>query len=173
MKEIVAEIRKTNKAIAKFMGYTFYHQGIDIDDSDCGGIYTRIEVFSKIPILVNEYPDADQYYFKDVPNPDYRVENSKRWRNDKEFLGWNTLNYDQYITELNYHCSWNELMHVVKKIEDLGFEVQIKTNLTIISGNGFSEKFYHEDKLPITYKAITAFINWYNTNKTQGAEGGI
>ena len=88
--------KKTNKLIAEFMGYIYYHSGVDIDNSDCGGIYEKTEVFSKVPILVNDYDEC--VYFKDVPNPDYRKVNTM-WNNDIEFISWSTLNYKDYITD--------------------------------------------------------------------------
>ena len=66
------QIKEGNRKLAEFMGYTFYHKGVDIDTSDIGGIYERFEVFSKVPIMVDEYPEEDQYYFSDFPNPDFK-----------------------------------------------------------------------------------------------------
>lgn len=119
-------IKEGNRMIAEFMGYTYYHPGVDIDTSDCGGIYERFEIFSKIPIEVDEYPESDQYYFKEIPNPDYKNENSTRWNSDFEFLGWDTINYSEYIMDLKYHCDWNELMPVCKKIDETYFDMRSK-----------------------------------------------
>ena len=110
---------ENNKLIAEFMGYKYYHPGVDIDDSDCGGIYTRKEIFSKIPIEVEEFPEVDQYYFKDIQNPDYKKENPSRWRNDIEFLEWGTINHGKYITKIDCDSSWDSLMEVVEKIESI------------------------------------------------------
>lgn len=111
-----------NAIIAKFMGYEYYEPGVLVDYSDCGGIYDSVNVYSKTPILVDDYGDG-QKYFADVPNPDYKNNNNPKWNRDLETLSWATLN--EYITELKYHDSWDWLMPAIKKscdeISALGF----------------------------------------------------
>ena len=52
-----------SEVIANYMGFK-YSAIVDVDNSDCGGLYDRVKVFSKIPIEVDSYPDSDQYYIK-------------------------------------------------------------------------------------------------------------
>ena len=113
------EIKEGNKLIAAFLGYKYYHKGVDIDESECGGIYTRKEIFSKVPILVDEYKKENQYYFSNLPNPDYKKKNPKKWSSDLEFLSWSTLNSENYITDLKYNLSWDELIPACKKWDKL------------------------------------------------------
>lgn len=165
------EVKIGNRLIAEFMGYTYYHKGVDIQDEY--KLTERKEIFSKVPIEVKEYPDDDQYYFKDLPNPDYQNEKSKRWRSDWETLGWDTLNRENYITDLKYYYSWDWLMPVVERIESLrGIRIKIDGNLCDIykttrnpkikKKGGFkdvlliSEK--HNDKLELVWTAVVKFI---------------
>ena len=57
------QITSMSEVVAKYMGYK-YTAMIDIDFSDCGGLYDRCKVFSKIPLEIDSYPDSDQYYIK-------------------------------------------------------------------------------------------------------------
>lgn len=107
------QIEKNNRLIAEFMGYIYFEPDVDIDSSDIGGMYEKKNVYSKVPIEVNDY--GDQKYFKSFPNPDYKNENNPKWNPDIEKLDWDTLNSGQYLTELKYHESWDELMPVIKK----------------------------------------------------------
>lgn len=120
------QVEKNNRLIAEFMGYTYFESGVLIDNSDCGGIYDATDVYSKVPIEVNDYPEDEQKYFKKLPNPDFGNENSTRWASNIEELGWDTLNWDKYITNLKYHESWDWLMPVVQKccadIKAMGFD---------------------------------------------------
>ena len=70
--------------------------GVDIDDLDIGGLYERFEIFSKVSILVDEYPEEDQCYFKKLPNPDYKNTVNPRWNSYYESLGWEILNSSSY-----------------------------------------------------------------------------
>ena len=93
------KIAEKNKLIAKFMGYKYYHPGVDVDTSECGGCYERFEVFSKIPIETDEYPEDDQFYIKDT---------------------WYMKVWDEggYFHEAKYHESWDCLMPVVEKLQN-------------------------------------------------------
>ena len=145
------EIKAGNKLIAEYMGYKYHHPGIDIDESDCGGIYTRREIFSKIPIESQDFPEQDQYYFKDVKNPDYGNENPKRWRSDWEFLSWSSIYNDQYIADPTYDSDWNELMPVCKKIFDSYF-----------SDREYIYEALHKCDLDKTFESVCKFLVFWN-----------
>lgn len=160
-----------NKIIAKFMGYIYYHPGVDVDYSDCGGIYNRVEVFSKIPILVNEYPEDDQYYFTELPNPDYGKEEPERWRSDLKTIPWDSIHGKEYTTQLKYDKSWNSLMKVIEKIEELGINFSIAKNVVSLSGRVLVHNKYikyiwfsgitNDSKLKSAYIATLEFCKWY------------
>lgn len=121
------QIKDGNRLIAEFMGYIYYHKGVDIDFSECGGIYDRFEIFSKVPILVDEYPNEDQYYFSEIPNPDFGNKNNPKWNSDLEKLGWESLNFWNYKTRngINYHESFDTIEEVIEKIKELKYPIMI------------------------------------------------
>lgn len=131
-------IKESNKLIAVFMGYEYYHPAVDIDRSDIGGLYERLEVFSQIPIETDEYPEDDQYYIKD---------------------GWWKKALDNradYFFEAKYHESWDWLIPVVEKIYNTypGFKPeQINVYETFASIN-----------IESTYNSVLEFIKLYNKN---------
>jgi hypothetical protein len=90
-------VKHTNYLIRNFMGYK-YHEIVDIDYSDCGGIYTKTHVYSKVPIPVKKYPD--QHYLEDH---------------------WVVGPGDVIYGELKYHKSWDWLMPVIEQIESLKY----------------------------------------------------
>lgn len=141
-----------NRKIAYYMGYVYYHPGVDIDVAECYGCdYQRFEIFSRIPILVSEYPDDDQYYFAELPNPDYQKEKPVEWGRDLKTIGWNTLNYGEYIRDLKYHSDWNQLMPVCKKIID-----------SYHSNREGIFRGLHLCDIDKTYDAVIDFIDWWN-----------
>ena len=81
-----------------------------------------------------------------------------------------------------YDKSWDLLMPVIKKIEDLGFDTEISRGNAISNygcqsctiGKDFScgdddreEVLFNlqEDKLKVVYDAVVEFIEWYNKEK--------
>ena len=118
------QVEKNNRLIAEFMGYVYFESGIHTDVGDYYKDFQDVNVYSKVPIEINDY--GDQKYFKDLPNPDFGNEDSKRWRSDLKTLGWDTLNWDNYKTKLTYDSDWNELMPVVHKccadLKAMGFD---------------------------------------------------
>jgi len=168
------QILEGNKLIAEFMGYIYFEPDVLVDNSDCGGIYDLTDIYSKVPIEVNDYPEEKQKYFKDLPNPDFGNEDSKRWRSDWEKLSWATLNYDKYITDLQYHSSWDWLMPVVEKIEDLRYVIIFHHNYCHIQTlNSYTKKDsddlwfieVHDKKIIAVYRAVVEFIKFYNEKK--------
>lgn len=96
-----------------------------------------------------EYPDTT-YWYKELPNG--RLET---------------------LAILNYHISWDWLMPVVEKIEDIEnkeistdivkyhlYDVEIKQNVTTIHGTNIEETA--GDKLFNTYHAVVEFIKQLN-----------
>lgn len=65
-----------------------------------------------------------------------------------------------------YHTSWDWLMPVVEKIEDIGFYVTIEQNLVTVYDKQETYNWYggrmSDNKLISTYIAVTEFIKWYN-----------
>lgn len=121
------QIKDGNRLIVEFMGYIYYHKGVDIDFSECGGIYDRCEIFSKVPILVNEYHENDEYTFKEVPNPDFKNKKNPKWNPDYETLSWATVNYGEYKTHpaINYNEDYNRLNKVIEKIKEMKYPIMI------------------------------------------------
>ena len=70
------------------------------------------------------------------------------------------------LDELQYHKSWDWLMLVVNKIEDMGCEV-VMTNAecTISGANDYYVKSIGKSRIGATYLAVVEFINEYNKNK--------
>lgn len=96
-----------------------------------------------------------------------------------EFMGYEnvgTLNnpmydyYDNYFQdgsyvphELCYHKSWDWLMPVVDKIEDMGCEIVTTNGKCTISGaNDYYGESIGKSRRGATYDAIVEFINQYN-----------
>ena len=77
---------------------------------------------------------------------------------------------------LEYHTSWDWLMPVVEKIEDIReetrpecsrFNVCIEQSFVFIIETYTSEEFKMQDsntKIEATYNAVVEFIKWYNKN---------
>ena len=86
--------------------------------------------------------------------------------------GWDILMLDDgnENSDFNYNESWNQLMPVVEKIEQLGFKFHIegsrcrvahnsdKSIDVILDSEGTSNKLDH------TYYVVVEFINGYNKN---------
>ena len=70
--------------------------------------------------------------------------------------------YEQYgYDQLKYHSDWNWLMPVVEKIESMGYEVNIGSNVVIIydkNGNVLVEESA-QTKIQATYQAIVRFVS--------------
>ena len=101
----------------------------------------------------------------------YHLPQHKRY----EKIGAKIELYDTFLLEdLSYHTSWDWLMPVVEKIENLDclydFTIDknrgvIKTKLSADNVFRFNEDYFTSSKLEIVYKAVVEFINWYNENK--------
>ncbi len=75
------------------------------------------------------------------------------------------------VDDLIYHTSWNWLMPVVEKIEDLGYDVIIRQGTCEIRGEDVNSMKYDNferfdaGKHITTYSAVVKFIKWHNKNK--------
>ena len=93
------------------------------------------------------------------------------WKHNKS---WNGERCDFEPWEMNYHTSWNGLMPVVEKIENIGQSVvEIFKNHCCIKGVlydidsdrmvlRYDETTHSDNKIQATYKAVIQFIKWYN-----------
>ena len=91
-------------------------------------------------------------------------------------MGVDYVDIDTYLEsnkDLQYHTSWDWLMPVVEKIEDIEnkeistnlikyhlYDVEIRQNVTTIHGTNIEET--SGDKLFNTYHAVVEFINQLN-----------
>ena len=77
------------------------------------------------------------------------------------------INVDVDVYEqAQYHLSWDWLMPVVKKIEDMGCEIVITNGECTISGsNDYYEETIGKSRRGSTYQAVVEFINEHNKNK--------
>lgn len=103
-----------NRLIAAFMGYEYYHPGVIDEFSEWAG-ETKEEIFSKVPIEVNEYPEDNECYFKNIPNPDFGNKVNPHFRNDFEYLSWTTVNSMKYIIQPKYDSSYDWIIPVYIK----------------------------------------------------------
>ena len=159
-------INKPNKKlIAHFMGYTYFEPDVLVDYSLCGGIYDKVDVYSKVPIEIRDYGDEERYFAYD----------------------WDVLNSGQFLTEPTYHSCWNSIMEVLDKISKLDlkefcyewdshngkennfqsvtFEIDnnscyIYVNLTLDPPIVFYST--GDDVKKCTVEAIVKFIHWIN-----------
>lgn len=67
--------------------------------------------------------------------------------------------------ELKYHESWDWLMPVVEKLEDMGCEITQTNGECTISGDEYYEETYGNNRRHATFDAVVEFIKWYNENK--------
>ncbi len=181
---VPVDVNEGNKLIAEFCGYKYFAEVI-CDDEDAMFGYTKRKVYSKVPIvLIGD--DVDGFYFGEVPNPDYMSESEGIiWNTDLETLSWSTLHAREYVTDVEYHSSWDWLMPVVEKIvyeivgkrhvlkseEDILFFEQIgiqwrKIQLSLITPVILSE----QKPIDAVYRAVIEFIKFYkglSENKNQ------
>lgn len=81
-----------------------------------------------------------------------------------EFLG-KDHEFNQCIAAPNFHKSWDWLMPVVEKIEDMGCEVVITNGECTISGADNFDYYVEgigKNRRGATYDAVVEFINQLN-----------
>ena len=76
-----------------------------------------------------------------------------------------------YPYQIKYYESWDWLMPVVEKIDNLNdgkYIVTIEPMITIISNMGEAPivEIPFSNRLQNTYKAVVEFIKWYNLQET-------
>lgn len=165
------EIKEGNALIAEFLGYKYYKKVL-VDFSDCGGIYDWTDVYSKVPIEVDDYPEDEQCYIKD---------------------DWYEDNYKNYIYNPAYHEDWNQLMKVVEVIENLDLKeegyswndeegthynfmcisIDIERNSCWICVELQLDPPYTishirtDSKQEAVYKAVVEFVKYYKTKNSE------
>ena len=87
-----------------------------------------------------------------------------------EFMEYPNLGTKGDFSYLKYHKSWDWLMPVVEKIENLGYEFFIVEDRVKVSHNTDHSietiiDLTSRSKLNATYNAVVEFINQYNKNK--------
>ena len=98
-KELIpTEIASMSEVVVEYMGYK-YNAIVDIDISDCAGIYHRCKVFAKIPVEVDSYPEEDKYYIV------------RGWFNKANENG-GYLIYPDYLDWRKIHEVWEKVMEV-------------------------------------------------------------
>lgn len=91
-----------------------------------------------------------------------------------EFMGWEA----KYHPVETIHTSWDWLMPVVEKIEQIGYPVKIqgdyygdngvlKTECTVFGNDGdyLLTSGAVEVKIGAVWQAVVEFINWHNQSK--------
>jgi hypothetical protein len=83
-----------------------------------------------------------------------------------EFMGdYNFEHTEGGLPIGDFSNSWNWLMPVVDKIEDMGCEVVITNGECTISGNDYYVEIIGKNRRGATYNAVIEFINQYNKTK--------
>ena len=147
--ETSEDIRKGNKLIAEFMGYTYYGH------NDCRLVCTTLD-----PYHTQTYPAG----WKKTP----RDSNMRKLNRKGE----------HYLTRndngLRYFNEWDWIMPVVEKIAKLGNYVEISLNYAEIS-IGYSHFFINRATdettwIELVWTSVVEFIEFYNTLE-HGQEG--
>jgi hypothetical protein len=88
------------------------------------------------------------------------------------FLIHPETNYDEDISELEYHNDWSSIMSVVEKIEkilpdDSFVTIEYKDCYIPVleADNPFTIQANGGTKIESVYEAVFQFIQWYNQNK--------
>lgn len=117
------------------------------------------------PKLIPYTPEPDDIWFNVSQHPEVRhPDNHSMWK----------------LNELKYHTSWDWLMPVVEKIEEIGFMVttmgttkSIGKHRCVISSDPYVRKgenhvifIEEETRFQAAYQAVIQFIKWYNKQLT-------
>lgn len=81
----------------------------------------------------------------------------------------NDLHYKHsiFLNEMLFHSSWNWLMEVVEKIEDLNYSIEMNKQeendyQCLIIKKDIKVQTFSEIKIQAVYQAVIQFITWYN-----------
>lgn len=168
--------RKKNILIAKFMGLKYYRKGVLIDNSDIGGIYSKVDVYSQVPIKT--FVDGKDVYFSSFKNPDFGNLKSERWNSNIEFLDWDTLNFGKYQLDIKYYENLTLLFEILGAISNLGYDYTINKFGCVISK--YSDLLKEDENIAISenpsvdikiniFNAIYDFISYIDSLKTKKA----
>lgn len=125
-----------NLLFAEFMGF-IHHEVADIDFSECGGIYSRTHVYSKVPILMEKYPESNQFYLHE----DWKV------------------TYEDYIYgPLKYDTNWGWIMPVWLKFRDLNLPSRHFLEYVDSVGHGLSVVSTPREFC----ERLALAVKWYN-----------
>ncbi len=70
-----------------------------------------------------------------------------------------------YLNEFKFNKSWDWLLPVISKIEELGYLVTMVGFNCYIDGDNFAFRSKTYNKLQSAFETIIEFITWYNLNK--------
>lgn len=160
---------ENNELIAKFMGFpiktevTVYNYGMDFRSS-----YDKEIIYSNIKPNLKVFEEKFGTQIVDTFNNYFDSDNQED-------------NFE-YKSFLSYDTSWNSLINVFLKIEELGNnwlisdnQIQISYNnhnnyqqniVNIFKGNSINN---YKDTFDGMYKAIIEFIKWYNEKQLKYA----
>lgn len=141
------EKREENKLIANFMGKRYDYLICD----NCG----KIDPELLTPNTRSRFTKCCAYDRPDIQG------------NLIHFSEGKTLSpHGSLSSDLKYHTSWDWLMPVVEKIEQLEYYVRIEQNLVTIYKVSKAYEWFgggtSETKIESTYIAVIEFIKYYN-----------
>lgn len=103
------------------------------------------------------------------------LEGVNEFAGGRKYYYYNNPELEDYDALPDYKGSWDDLMPVVEKIQDMGYLVHMNNVSTNINNNGGGTKLKkyfkggynssHGNMKRRTYKAVVEFIKWYNENK--------
>lgn len=147
-------ITEKNEVIARFMGF-IYHAIVDIDYSDCGGIYTKTHVRSKNPIFLDKYEESDQCYISDnCP--------------EKELLMYGDLKYDSSLEWLIKACQKFVTENKNHSEQENNFELLMEMYVQRII-RLLTDFLYEEATILDIHQALYEGIEWLNKQQKKEA----
>lgn len=174
------EIIDGNKLIAEFMGFIYPYK---CNISRGGGVMDNVDLLSKIKFMT--LPELLESDINNEAAPYYNNESicigkysGERFYDNIVFFSTDStlvpVTIDYNIRVQAYHSSWDWLMPVVEKIENMVNSNNVVVNLLlgrnscVINPHVYPEVMlceYDKNKQIAIWKTIVSFIKWYNTNK--------
>jgi len=111
----------------------------------------------------------------------FASESKEPYRNEGDFVSYIGCNGEEgYFDyeDMQYHTSWNWLMPVVEKIENIkdsennyAFSFDIGRDFCVIFHNDLTQntitaKSEHNNKIKSVWLAVVEFIKWYNSQRS-------